>query len=41
MTDDHEVLRHGLVMYDALYAWCATLQNETHASPPTGYSLAS
>ena len=20
--DDHEMLRHGLVMYDALYAWC-------------------
>ena len=23
-TDDHEMLRHGLVMYDALYAWCET-----------------
>ena len=22
--DDHEMLRHGLVMYDALYAWCQT-----------------
>jgi hypothetical protein len=21
--DDHEMLRHGIVMYDALYAWCA------------------
>lgn len=21
-TDDHEMLRHGLVIYDALYAWC-------------------
>jgi hypothetical protein len=21
-SDDHELLRHGLVMYDALYAWC-------------------
>jgi len=20
--DDHEMLRHGLVIYDALYAWC-------------------
>jgi len=20
--DDHEMLRHGLVMYDALYGWC-------------------
>ena len=41
LTNDHEMLRHGLVMYDALYAWCATLQNETHAWPPAGYSLAS
>jgi hypothetical protein len=22
-SDDHDMLRHGLVMYDALYAWCA------------------
>ncbi|MFC0397832.1 chromate resistance protein ChrB domain-containing protein [Paraburkholderia rhizosphaerae] len=21
-ADDHEQLRHGLVLYDALYAWC-------------------
>lgn len=21
--DDHEMLRHGMVVYDALYAWCA------------------
>lgn len=21
-SDDHEQLRHGLVVYDALYAWC-------------------
>jgi hypothetical protein len=41
LTNDHEMLRHGLVMYDALYAWCATLQSETHAWPPAGYSLAS
>lgn len=20
---DHEMLRHGMVVYDALYAWCA------------------
>ncbi len=37
LTNDHEMLRHGLVMYDALYAWCAKLQNETHAWPPAGY----
>jgi len=40
LTDDHEMLRHGIVMYDALYAWCAKLQEETHAWPPAGYSLA-
>ena len=22
-TDDQEMLRHGLIIYDALYAWCA------------------
>ena len=22
-TDDHEMLKHGMVIYDALYAWCA------------------
>ena len=27
-ADDHEMLRHGLVMYDALYAWCR-LQGQT------------
>jgi hypothetical protein len=37
-ADDHEMLRHGRVMYDALYAWCARLQDETHNWPPTGYT---
>ena len=32
-TDDHEMLRHGMVMYDALYAWCRNAQG-THAWPP-------
>ncbi len=41
LTDDHEMLRHGLVMYDALYAWCSTLQHETHSWPPAGYRQAS
>lgn len=22
-ADDHEMLKHGMVLYDALYAWCA------------------
>jgi hypothetical protein len=34
-TDDHEMLKHGLVMYDALYAWCEHCQGETHNWPPT------
>jgi len=33
-ADDHEMLRQGLVMYDALYAWCRSGQDETHNWPP-------
>jgi hypothetical protein len=33
-ADDHEMLRHGLVIYDALYAWCRSCQTETHHWPP-------
>ena len=33
-ADDHEMLKHGMVMYDALYAWCRHLVGETHAWPP-------
>ncbi len=33
-SDDHEMLRHGMVMYDALYAWCRHCQAETHNWPP-------
>jgi len=29
-SDDHEMLAHGMVMYDALYSWCQSLQHETH-----------
>ena len=28
------LLRHGMVMYDALYAWCNDCQGETHNWPP-------
>jgi rhodanese-related sulfurtransferase len=31
--DDHEMLGHGMVMYDALYRWCRNLQAETHNWP--------
>ena len=33
-ADDHEMLTHGMVMYDALYAWCVSCQAETHKWPP-------
>jgi rhodanese-related sulfurtransferase len=32
--DDHEMLAHGMVIYDALYTWCRSLQRETHNWPP-------
>ena len=32
--DDHEMLGHGMVMYDALYAWCKSSRNEAHGWPP-------
>jgi hypothetical protein len=34
-ADDHDMLRHGMVMYDALYAWCKNCQNESHNWPPS------
>ena len=33
-ADDHEMLRHGMVMYDALYAWAKHRQSEAHNWPP-------
>ena len=32
--DDQEVLKHGFVIYDALYAWASQRQAETHNWPP-------
>ena len=32
--DDHEMLKHGMVMYDALYAWSKHCQSESHNWPP-------
>ena len=32
--DDQEMLRYGIVMYDALYAWLRHARNETHGWPP-------
>jgi len=32
--DDHEQLRHGFVVYDALYAWLREAKHETHSWNP-------
>jgi hypothetical protein len=32
--DDHEMLMHGIIIHDALYTWCRSLQAETHNWPP-------
>jgi hypothetical protein len=34
IPEDHVMLRHGLVIYDALYARLAAAQSETHNWPP-------
>ena len=36
-ADDHEMLRHGMVMYDALYAWCKEGRDEVHTWNPAAY----
>ena len=33
-TDDHEMLRHGFVVYDALYAWLTRARGEAHTWNP-------
>jgi hypothetical protein len=33
-ADDHELLGRGMVIYDALYAWCRSCQEEVHSWPP-------
>jgi hypothetical protein len=35
--DDHEMLKHGMVMYDALYAWCKEGKQEVHTWNPQAY----
>ena len=35
--DDHEMLGHGLVMYDALYTWCKEGKQEVHTWTPQAY----
>ena len=36
-ADDHEMLAHGMVVYDALYAWCKDGQDEVHTWKPESY----
>jgi rhodanese-related sulfurtransferase len=36
-SDDHKMLRHGMVMYDALYRWCKEGKQETHTWNPEAY----
>jgi hypothetical protein len=31
-VDDHAMLAQGMVIYDALYAWCREQQTDTHGS---------
>jgi rhodanese-related sulfurtransferase len=35
--DDHEMLAHGMIMYDALYRWCREGQDELHTWNPEAY----
>jgi rhodanese-related sulfurtransferase len=34
--DDHEMLKHGLVIYDALFTWCGSVQTEPRPQPMLG-----
>ena len=36
--DDHEMLEHGMVMYDALYRWCREGKEEVHTWTPQAYA---
>lgn len=40
-ADDRDILRHGMVMYDALYAWCKEGHADAHTWNPTAYREAS
>ena len=35
--DDHEMLERGMLMYDALYAWCKEGKSEAHTWNPAAY----
>jgi hypothetical protein len=33
-ADDHEMLRHGMVLYDALFAWCRACPGSPRTAAP-------
>ena len=35
--NDHEMLKHGMSVYDALYRWCKEGKQETHTWNPEAY----
>ncbi len=35
--EDHEMLKHGMTVYDALYSWCKRGKEETHTWNPEAY----
>jgi hypothetical protein len=35
--NDHEMLKQGMIVYDALYSWCKELGCETHSWNPGKY----
>ena len=36
-ANDHDMLAHGMVMYDALYAWCREGKDAMHTWNPLAY----
>lgn len=36
--NDHEMLRQGFIIYDALYSWCKYVRNEQHTWNPQAYA---
>jgi rhodanese-related sulfurtransferase len=36
-ADDHEMLKYGMVIYDALYRWCKEGKSEAHTWNPQAY----
>ena len=39
IPDDHAMLEHGMVIYDALYTWCRDLHGEIQTGPPENRRL--